>query len=136
MVYEKPPPAIMLDVNLSKGNYFINVECVVDTCSTISLISLSLVKYLNFQSSDKFRLNYEGLNKSSLEILGDLDLFMKISNNKACLNFKVVPDETMPHKCVLGRDFLSLDSFCCIIKGNTILIESNEVKSTITTCAS
>lgn len=65
-------------------------------------------------------ISYKGINGSQLEILGVINLNVKIHYFEAFLKFYVVPDTTISYDCLIGRNLLTLNL------GNKIHVEVNK----------
>lgn len=108
-VEERPQQAYMIMVTLINNSFSRKVKCIVDTGSPISLVRIDLVDSLDIMTSNE-KQNFEGINKSKLDVLGFINLTVKVSEIQINLTLYVVPNHTIPYKCLLGRDFISNDN--------------------------
>ncbi|XP_050508984.1 uncharacterized protein LOC126886175 [Diabrotica virgifera virgifera] len=98
--------------------------------SAISLVTLDTVKSFNFELSDIPEKTFQGINQSKLEILGSVLFKMKVNEILIDLLIYVVPNETIPYKCLLGRDFMQNDKLTISFSGNKVEISSKDIENT------
>lgn len=96
-------PSYQIEAKVDIGNKYISLNPILDTGSPISLIRENLVQNMTLDSCSS--LNYEGINKSKLKILGVVNVGIVIEDEyfRICLN--VVTSDTMQYDCLLGRNF-------------------------------
>ncbi|XP_050514992.1 uncharacterized protein LOC126890180 [Diabrotica virgifera virgifera] len=120
----------MLPICLLKDKISIYIDSIVDSGSAISLITLDTVKSFNFEFSDIPEKTFQGINQSKLEILGSVLFKMKVNDILIDLLIYVVPNETIPYKCLLGRDFMQNDKLTISFSGNKVEISSKDIENT------
>ena len=84
-----------------------SIMAMIDSGSPISLIKSRLVPVEERFPLLTDKCDFSGINNSKLHILGVFRKFVEIDNRNVEINFYVVPDDTMAHAAVLGRDFTS-----------------------------
>ncbi|CAG9830104.1 unnamed protein product [Diabrotica balteata] len=119
----------MLPICLLKDNISIYIDSIVDSGSAISLITLDTVKSFNFEFCDIPEKTFQGINQSRLEILGSVLFKMKVNDIFIDLLIYIVPNETIPYKCLLGRDFMQNDNLTISFSGNKVEISSKDIEN-------
>lgn len=105
------------------SNVCVSTECLIDSGSPISLIRISCLKTQRTEKSyEKSAFNFEnflkcnnneektcffGINRSKLIILAKLVCFIIVKNIEKEFEIYVVPDESMSHDVILGRNFMN-----------------------------
>lgn len=76
----KPTVAFMVKGQLAREEQKINVSCILDTGSPISLINYCLVKHFSYHYLNYDFNHFEGINQTKLEILGILNFMFTVLN--------------------------------------------------------
>ncbi|XP_073986447.1 protein Dek isoform X1 [Rhodnius prolixus] len=106
----------------------VEINATLDSGSPISLISEHILPVNVIISPYTRKFQFEGVNKSKLNILGELKQNVSVNSIKIPITFYVVPENTINSICLLGRDFLSYDGIQVKFQGNNVYID---VKSTL-----
>lgn len=123
LVEPKTTNGYMVPVCLSKNNISIYVDTILDSGSAISLITFDTVKMYDFEFSNVSpNKTFEGINKTKLEILGSILFTLKVSEIIIDMLIYVVPDNSIPYKCLLGRDFMMSDQIEVTFSGDQVKI--------------
>ncbi|XP_037929193.1 uncharacterized protein LOC119663656, partial [Teleopsis dalmanni] len=89
------------------NEYSLYLESLIDTGSPISFIRQQFVPLVKLINQEKCKiLNFCGINKSHLQILGQIVCTVLYDNKKINLKLFIVANETMSYPVLLGRDFL------------------------------
>lgn len=79
----------MIMVTVIKNSFSQQVKCIVDTGSSISLVCIDLVDSLGIMTSNE-KQNFEGINKSKLDVLRFINFTVKVLEIQINLTFYVV----------------------------------------------
>uniref|UniRef100_T1HWV4 CCHC-type domain-containing protein n=1 Tax=Rhodnius prolixus TaxID=13249 RepID=T1HWV4_RHOPR len=106
----------------------VEISATLDSGSPISLISEHILPVNVIISPYTRKFQFDGVNQSKLNILGELKQNVSVNSIKIPITFYVVPENTINSICLLGRDFLSYDGIQVKFQGNNVYID---VKSTL-----
>ncbi|KAK9739165.1 Zinc knuckle [Popillia japonica] len=123
LVEDATVPAYIVSLNLEKDKYNIYVDAVLDSGSPITIICNTCVKDIDYNANDKeIQSDFRGINKSKLEVLGCIEFNAYVANISFKLKAFVVPDDVIPYKCLLGRDFITNSNLNISFINNKIVI--------------
>lgn len=94
---------------IDKTNISLNLECLIDSGSPVSLIKRSSLSNHFHSIKNLLKCNnkcFFGINKSKLKVFGQIRCIVDGLNKIVELSMLVVTDESMSFDVILGRDFL------------------------------
>ncbi|CAK9817732.1 Transposon Ty3-I Gag-Pol polyprotein [Anthophora plagiata] len=117
-------PCYTINASLEVGK----VTAVLDTGSPVSFLSETLIPSHIIINPNNNSVQFEGVNRSRIKILGRLRQTLIVADCEAEIDFYVIPRDTMSCTCLLGRDFITNDNLE-IILGKTVQIRRKSLKT-------
>lgn len=94
------------EVQVVLGSHVSKMNALVDTGSSISCISDTLVENAKCKIDKNEKILVHGINDSKLEVLGKVSCLLIINDRSYKADLWVVPKKTSSHELIVGRDFL------------------------------
>lgn len=124
MVENKFPDRFTLPLCLVKDSKQLFIEGTLDSGSVISIITNSIIRPFNFEISEAPSVDFEGVNKSKLDVIGSIMFKVYVEGIDVQVLFYIVPDDAIPVKCLLGRNFMTNKNISLIFESGKVKIKS------------
>ncbi|XP_076278424.1 uncharacterized protein LOC143208164 [Lasioglossum baleicum] len=106
-------------VEVCMGSFKLNCKALLDSGSSISFIKKQFIprEYIMFDVGTE---RYYGLNRSSIKLIGCVEVTLVYDIMKYRIMLRVVQDETMNSDLILGRDFMKITNLSLCKKQESI----------------
>lgn len=99
------PVSFVVPIDDCKDKHFV-ISAMIDSGSPVSLIRVGLLPDGSYDVESLQDHTYLGINQSPLQILGVFERIVDVNSVLMNIKFLVVPNETMSHAAILGRDYM------------------------------